>query len=129
MAVQTGKNGQISIGATPIAQTRSWSLETTADPIEHSVIGNEWREFLTTMSGWSCTVEGYYDVSDTGAAALNLGSEVAVELQPAGGTSGEKQYDGNAVVTAYNETAAFDGMVEFTATLQGTGALVESTVP
>lgn len=124
MAVQPGKNGSLSIGAAAVAQLRNWNLETAADPLEHSVIGNQWREYVASMSGWQVSVEGYYDTTDTGQGGLSLGTEVAVDLKPAV-ASGEKEYTGQAIVTAFNETAAFDGIVEFTATLQGTGALTE----
>lgn len=128
MATFTGKDGSLLIGASALTQMRSWTLETTAEPTEASVIGDSWRNFKASMQGYTVSVEGYYDTEDTGQVALILGTEVAFTLDPAGAVSGEKQYDGNAYVTAYSETASFDGMVEFTCSLQGNGALVETAV-
>ena len=130
MATFTGKDGTLALGAVPtaISQMSSWTLETTAEPVESSVIGSTWRNYKAAMQGYSLSVEGYYDVTDTGAAELIAGAEVAFTLHPAGDVSPEKQYDGSAYVTAYSETAAFDGMVSFSASLQGNGALVETAV-
>lgn len=130
MATQTGKRGVIKLGATPVvvAETRQWSLEQSADPVEHSVIGDTYRKYQSSMIGYTVSLEGYYDTADSGQAEIVFDTPVDFELFPAGETSGEKQYSGTAYVTAFTETAAFDGMVEFTATLQGTGDLVETTV-
>jgi predicted secreted protein len=128
MATTTGKNGEITIGATAIASASSWSLEQTADPAESSVIGNEWRDFKPAMKGFSVTIEGFYDITDTAQGSLAIGTEVAFELFPAGNVSTEREYSGNGIVTAYSETGPFDNMVTFSATLQGTGTLTSTVV-
>lgn len=128
MATFTGKSGVIKIDTDTLAEAKSWTLETTADPVEHSVIGDDWRKYMASMQGYTVTLEGYYDIADVAQQALAIGDPVVFTLFPAGETSGEKEYGGSAYVTAFSETASFDGMVEFSASLQGTGALVETTV-
>ena len=129
MATFTGKDGVIKIGADTLAQARSWTIETTAEPIEHSVIGNVWRDYQAGLNGYTASLEGYYDMTDTAQQAIDIGANLTFQLFPAGEVTGQKQYDGTAYVTAFSETASFDGMVEFTATLQGTGPLVETIQP
>jgi predicted secreted protein len=46
---------------------------------------------------------------------------------PEGASSGDKFYEGNAIVTGYNISASFDGMVEAEMTFTGTGTLSLST--
>jgi hypothetical protein len=128
MATFTGKDGELQIATNAIAQLSTWSLETTAEPVESSVIGNEWRRYKASMKGYTVTGEGYYDIADTGQGGLVIGASVAFLLYPAGNTSGEKEYAGNAFVTAFSETAGFDTMVSFTFSLQGDDALVETAV-
>jgi hypothetical protein len=54
--------------------------------------------------------------------------DIDFELYPTGSGTGEKYYSGGGLVTSKELTASFDGMVEATFTLQGTGALTETTV-
>ena len=131
MATFTGKDGLLNLGTTPnaVTQMSSWTLEATAEPVEASVIGDSWRAFKASMQGFNMSIEGYYDVSDTGSKELAIGALVDFELYPAGNTAPEKEYSGQGYVTAYSETAAFDSMVSFSASLQGTGALTETPVP
>lgn len=128
MATTTGKKGLINIGATAMASVSSWSLEQTADPAEASVIGDDWRKYQAAMQGYTVTIEGFYDIEDTAQGALGIALEVAFELYPAGDVSTEREYSGDAHVTAYSETGPFDNMVTFSATLQGTGPLVIGVV-
>ena len=125
---RTGKLGKITIGTDGLLTARSWTIETTAEPIEDSVIGTEWRSYNAGLNGYTFSIEGYYNVEDAGQLNLNIGTQVDFDLWPAGEITGEKHYSGTASVTAYSETAAFDGMVEFTTTLQGTNVLAEDTV-
>ena len=49
------------------------------------------------------------------------------KFYPEGNTAGDKFYEGNAIVTGYNISASFDGMVEAELTFTGTGAISLST--
>jgi len=129
MGTQTGKNGQLDIGAETVVQLVSWTLETTSEPIDSSVIGDEWTNSKSSLKSWTMSGEGFYDTADAGTGALILATEVAVTLYPAGNTSGEKDYQGQAYVTAYSEAAGHDTMVTNSFTLQGNGALTEIPVP
>jgi predicted secreted protein len=126
MATHTGKDGRVSIAGSIVSQIKSWSVEQSAEPIDASVIGAVYRNFKPGLNGWTASIEGYYDMSDAGQAELQIGEQVAVLLLPAVG-SGERQYSGLAFITTLSETASFDGMVEYSASLQGNGDLTSST--
>jgi len=49
-------------------------------------------------------------------------------LYPEGDTTGDTYYTGTALVTGVSRSASFDGMVEATISVQGTGALTSATV-
>jgi len=125
MATHTGSEGTLKVGANTIAEIRSYSLEETADTVEDTSMGDSYRSFKTTLKGWSGSVDVFWDETDTlGQGGLVVGAQVTISVFPEGASAGvsEKYYTGTATVTG------FDGMVESTITLQGTGALTEATL-
>lgn len=131
MATHTGSEGTVRVGENAIAEIRSYSVEETADTVEDTSMGDSYRTFKTTLKGWTGSVDVFWDETDTnGQVALVVGSEVTVNFFPEGTSAGvsEKYYSGTAIVTGKTVTGSFDGMVESTITLQGTGALTLSTL-
>lgn len=129
MATHTGSEGTVRVGANAIAEIRSYSVEETADTAEDTSMGDSYRTFKTTLKAWSGSVDVFWDELDTtGQGALIVGSEVAVRFMPEGPTATDLYYFGNAIVTGKTVTGSFDGMVESTITLQGTGTLATATV-
>lgn len=124
MATHTGSEGTVKVGANAIAEIRSYSIEQTADTTEDTTMGDSWRTHKTTLKAWSGTVDVYWDETDTnGQSALVVGSEVTANFYPEGSTTGDVYLTGTAIVTGKTVSASFDGMIESTITLQGTGAL------
>ena len=130
MATHTGSEGTVRVGASNnILEIRSYSVEETADTVEDTSMGDSYRTHKTTLKAWTGTVDVFWDELDTtGQGALTVGSEVAVRFMPEGATGGDVYLSGNAIVTGKTVSASFDGMVESTITLQGTGALTTTTV-
>ena len=130
MATHTGSEGTVRVGASNnILEIRSYSVEETSDTVEDTSMGDSYRTHKTTLKAWTGTVDVFWDELDTtGQGALTVGSEVAVRFMPEGATGGDVYLSGNAIVTGKTVSASFDGMVESTITLQGTGALTTTTV-
>jgi hypothetical protein len=130
MATHTGSEGTVKVGATnSILEIRSYSVEETADTAEDTSMGDGYRTFKTTLKAWTGSVDVFWDELDTtGQGALVVGSEVAVRFMPEGATAGDLYFTGNAIVTGKTVTGSFDGMVESTITLQGTGSLSAATI-
>jgi len=131
MATHTGSEGTVRVGVNAIAEIRSYSLEETADTAEDTSMGDAYRTFKTTLKAWTGSVDVFWDETDTnGQVALVVGAVVTANFFPEGASAGvsEKYYSGDAIVTGKTVTGSFDGMVESTITLQGTGALTEATL-
>lgn len=129
MATHTGSEGTVKVGANAIAEIRSYSIEETADTTEDTTMGDSYRTHKTTLKSWSGTVDVYWDETDTtGQGALAVGSEVTANFYPEGSTTGDSYITGTAIVTGKTVSASFDGMIESTITLQGTGSLSRTTV-
>ena len=128
MATHTGSEGTVKVGANAIAEIRSYSLEETADTVEDTSMGDTYRTHKTTLKSFSGSVDVFWDETDTtGQVALAVGSEVTINFYPEGSTTGDTYYSGTAIVTSKTITGSFDGMVESTINVQGTGALTAST--
>lgn len=127
MATHTGSEGLIKISSTTIGELRSYTLENTADTIEDTQMGDASRTFKVGLKGFSGSASLFFDEADAGQLLIVVGTEIAIKVFPEGASSGDKFYEGNAVVTAYNISASFDGMVEAELTFTGTGTLTLST--
>lgn len=128
MATHTGSEGTVKVGANAIAEIRSYSVEETADTVEDTAMGDSYRTHKTTLKAWSGTVDVFWDETDTnGQVALTVGSEVTANFYPEGSSTGDTYLTGTAIVTGKTVSASFDGMVESTITLQGTGTLTTGT--
>lgn len=129
MATHAGSEGTVKSGSNAIAEVRSFSLEESADTIEDTTMGDASRTYLTGLKTFSGSVDVFWDETDTdGQVSFSVGSSVTFAVYPEGDTAGDTYYSGTAIVTGRTITSSFDGMVEASFTLQGTGALAATTV-
>ena len=128
MATHTGSEGTVKVGSNAVAEIRSYSVEQTGDTVEDTTMGDTWRTHKSTLKSWTASVDVYWDETDTtGQGALAVGSEVTLNLYPEGASTGDSYFSGTGIVTGKTVTASFDGMVESTISVQGTGTLSNST--
>lgn len=129
MAVHKGSEGTVKVGSNAIAEIRSYSIEETGDTIETSTMGDTARTYVPSLTSWSGSVDVYWDETDTtGQGALTTGSQVVLNVYPEGADTTDAFYTGSAIVTGVSRTASFDGLVEASISLQGTGALTSDTL-
>lgn len=129
MATHTGSEGVVKVGANTIAEIRSYSVEQTGDTVEDTAMGDTARTFKPTLTSWTASADVFWDETDTtGQGALTVGAEVTLGVYPEGDASGDSYYSGSAIVTGVSISGSFDGMVEASISLQGTGALTNTDV-
>lgn len=129
MANHKGSEGTVKVGSNAVAEIRSFSIEETGDTLEDTSMGDSARTYLASLTSWSGTVDVFWDETDTtGQGALDVGSSVTLNLYPEGDTTGDTYYTGTAIVTSKSVSSSFDGMVEASFGVQGSGALTETTV-
>ena len=133
MATYNGRNATVRIGTYTIAELASWSLDLSNDEIDTTAFGSTWKKTDVGMRGWSLSVEGHYDPSDTNGQG-------AIEAKWADGTliNDIKLYvdntsywipdvttDSNAGgrVTAYALNQAHDAVAGISFTLSGSGPI------
>jgi predicted secreted protein len=129
MATHKGSEGTVKVGSNAIAEIRSYNIDETADTLEDTSMGDSARTYKPSLTSFSGSIDVFWDETDTsGQGALDIGSEVTLNFYPEGDTAGDTYYSGSAIVTGVSRGAAFDGLVEASISVQGTGALTETTV-
>lgn len=129
MASHIGRDGIVKVGSNAVAEVKSFSIEETADTVETTKMTDTARTHAITLTSFSGSVDCFWDETDTtGQGALTNGASVTLALYPEGDTTGDTYYTGTALVTGVSRSASFDGMVEATISVQGTGALTSATV-
>lgn len=128
MATHIGRDGKIKVGSNAVAEVRSFSIEETGDTVEDTVMTDTARTYLATLTSFTGSADCLWDETDTsGQGALTVGSSVTINFYPEGDSTGDTYYSGSAIVTGVTRSASFDGMVEASISLQGSGALTAST--
>ena len=129
MATHTGSEGTVKVGSNAIAEIRSFSIEESADTLEDTSMGDTARTYKPSLTTYTGTVDVLWDETDTtGQGALTIGAEVTLNLYPEGDGSGDTYYTGTAIVTGRTINSSYDGLVEMSISVQGSGALSETTV-
>jgi hypothetical protein len=131
MATNKGSSGVVKIAANGgsvavVGEVRSYSIDTTADTVEDTVMGDSARTYLPSLTSATLSVECYWDDGDAQQLVLDEGIDIDWEIHPTGTGAGEKYYSGGGVVTSKTITASFDGMVEASFSVQVSGAVTES---
>ena len=129
MATHAGSEGTVKVGSDAIAEIRSFSLEETADTLEDTTMGDTARTYKSSLTTFTGSVDVFWDETDTsGQGALTIGAPVTLNVYPEGDTAGDTYYSGSAIVTGVTRSSSFDGLVEASITVQGSGALTATTV-
>ena len=129
MATHTGSEGTVKVGSDAIAEIRSFSLEESADTLEDTTMGDTARTYKSSLTTFTGSVDVFWDETDTaGQGALTIGASVTLNVYPEGDSSGDTYYSGSAIVTGITRSSSFDGLVEASITVQGSGALTATTV-
>jgi predicted secreted protein len=128
MANHLGREGLVKISSTTIGELRNYALSHSSDTVEDSVIGDTYRTRLATMKTFSVSGDLYWDEANAGQLLITIGSSVTLNLYPEGADTGDVYYSGAAIVTKFDVSASFDGIVEGSIAFEGNGALSTLTV-
>lgn len=129
MATNIGKDGAVYSGSNAVAEIKEWSLETTSEVADDTVMGDSWMTHTATQKSWTASFSAFWDPTNTtGQQTLTEGASITLKLYPTGNNSGDYEWSGTATITSVSKTASFDGFVEASFSAQGNGALVEGTV-
>tara|TARA_R110000851_G_scaffold211412_2_gene363977 strand:+ start:2377 stop:2766 length:390 start_codon:yes stop_codon:yes gene_type:complete len=128
MACYIGKDGVIKVGSDTVGEVTNFSIEETAEVLDCTAMGDTYRDKVASYKNWTASAEVHWDPDDAGQTAVGVGSEITFNVYPEGETTGDVEFTGTAIVTAKTVSAAFDGLVSASLTLDGKGALTQGTV-
>lgn len=111
-----------------VAEVRSYSIESTADTVEKSVMGNSTRQYVKGLATFSGTADVYWDPThfttvDLNPTAGSVGAANKVVTLTVYPTGSGVAWSGQVIVTGYTVNGSFDGMIEASISFQGTGSL------
>lgn len=128
MTTHSGNEGTVKIGAATVGEIKNFSIEMTADTMEDTAMGDEWRSHKGSFKSWTASIEAHFDTADTGQIALAIGSTVTFNGYATGDGSGAKYLSGSAIVTNRSISTPMDDIVSISMSLLGSGELTEETV-
>jgi hypothetical protein len=128
MATHLGKEGTVQVGSNSIAEIRSFNIDEVIDVVEDTSMGDSSKTYLASIKDFSGSVDLLFDETDTnGQTALAVGSSVTLNFAPEGTASGDVKLTGTAIVTGKSINSSFDGLVEASISIQGSGGLTTTT--
>jgi len=65
MTTYNGRNALITVDSDTVAEMASWSLDLSNDEIDTTAFGSTWKKSDVGMRGWSLSISGHYDPSNT----------------------------------------------------------------
>jgi len=128
MATFKGKDGVVKVGSNAIGEIRNFSVEESADTIEDTSMGDTARTYKDSLTQFTASIDALFDDGDTAQTALTIGSSATFSFLPEGDSSGKYSLSGSGIVTGISRSQSYDGLVEISFSLQGSGALTIGTV-
>ena len=123
-----GKEGVLKAGSTVIGGVTGFTIDTTADVVEDTSLGNSAKTYLAGRTAFSGSIDMHYDEGDTAQETLDVGATIAFTLLPEGNTSGDQSFAGSGIITSMSVGVSLDGVSTRSVAFQGTGALTIGTV-
>ena len=134
MATIKGYNGSLrDSSGNLIGELTSFTLSITQNSEQHNAFGDEWIDTTATNKNWSVEGSGMYDPDDTYQTALvteviSGDSVYSIEIRPEGDTTGDDNYTGSITLGEVGIEASSEGVIGFSFSGQGSGALAKGTV-
>jgi hypothetical protein len=123
-----GKEGVLKAGSTVIGGVTGFTIDTTADVVEDTSLGNSAKTYLAGRTAFSGSIDMHYDEGDTAQETLDVGATIAFTLLPEGNASGDQSFAGSGIITSMSVGVSLDGVSTRSVAFQGTGALTIGTV-
>jgi hypothetical protein len=134
MATIKGYNGSLrDSSGNLIGELTSFTLSITQNSEQHNSFNDEWIDTTATTKSWSVDGSGMYDPDDTYQNALvdeviSGDSTYSIEVRAEGNTTGDENFTGSITLGEVSIDASSEGVIGFSFSGQGSGALTKGTV-
>ena len=102
MGVKHGRKGIVKIAANTVAEVQNWTYDEEAELTPYDSIGDTVEAYLGSgLKKGAGTITVLMDPTDTtGQGAMTLGASVVLHLTTGGGTTGETEFTGTALIAS-----------------------------
>ena len=114
---------------------REIGMTVSAEEIDASTLGDQWKQFLQGQAEGGFTVSGIWSEGTAAAeldaklyALVNAGGTKLFEYLPGGSTNNKRKYSGNAFATSYEVSGAVGAIVGFSLGLKAAGSITQTIV-
>jgi len=134
MATIKGYNGSLRDSAgVIIGELTSYTLSVTQNSEQHNAFGDAWLDTTATNKSWSVEGSGMYDPDDVQQTAivdevLTGDAVYTIEMRAEGDTTGDDKFTGSIVLGEVSIEASSEGVIAFSFSGQGNGALAKGSV-
>ncbi len=129
MATHAGYGGAVKVGSVAVAEVKDFSLETTANTADTTVLGGSgWTDVDVTTKSWTASMNCIWSDDDAGQQDLIEGLTVTLNLYPRGDSAGKELWSGSALVTSVSKTVSAEGLIEASISVTGKGAMAETDI-
>ncbi len=132
MATHVGKEGLITVGGSTLAELNGWELEEKGEPPEDTELSDEWKTFKSgtdIVKEWTAKITCMWDETDSaGQETLLIGVSATIVFAGEGTGAGDTIATGTGIVITRGQKVEKGAITEREFEIQGTGALVWSTV-
>lgn len=124
-----GYGGQAKIGSSAIAQVKQWELPLAADLYDTSVLGNQWKQYISGLLGSDAKIDVFFDLTDTNGqvaiqTAFLAGTSVTLNLLTSNANSAVVHtYSGTAFIKSIDIKDPVNAPEEASLTLTFSGAI------
>ena len=128
MATIVGNDGAVIMQGNAVAAVRSFTVDITSDTIETTTMGADSRTYVRGPAAYSGSLDVYFDPDQFAGNTF---------FNPTQGTVGQNNLSGkfylveggtdtvfwcnSMIITGYSISSSFDGLVEATISMQGSG--------
>lgn len=127
MTVYQGTSGYFSAGpagsAVMVGEINRWTITKTSDPIDVSVFGDRWKDFVNGSVGWTASLSGFMDTTDTAQPDIEDSMDDGTVIEVYAHLTDSIYYYGLGYTTNFTVEDTHDGVATISVDVQGTGEL------
>lgn len=130
MSVYQGTSGYFMAGtagnAASVGEINRFTITKTSDPIDVSVFGDRWKDYVNGSVGWTASLSGFFDCSDTPQGAIEDSLDDGTVIELYAHIDNTKYYYGQGYTTNVTVEDTHDGVATVSFDIQGTGELYQT---
>ena len=113
--------------AASVGYLSRWSVNISSDVIDTSIFGDRWRANVNGSVGWTGSISGFCDLTDTGQIAVETSMTAGTAIDCYFFLNGTNYRYGSAFCTGVTTEDTHNGVVTFSADVTGTGELYKKS--